>query len=196
MKSIDILILDDSWVIREGFYSLFSKQKFVHHVSGAASFDELENLMKQDNYQLVFINPNYLQTNLNRFLQLKTLHGHMKWIGILYAHFSSQLLSRLDGTFNIFDSQETLAGKIQKWLETENDENHYPGKDSLTDREADVLKLLAIGKANKEIAEILNISINTVITHRKNISQKTGIKSVSGLTIYAVVQNLVSIDNY
>lgn len=196
MKSIGILILDDSCVIREGLYSLFSKLKFVHRVSESASFEELESLMKQNNYQLVFINPNYLQANLNQFLQLKNLYGSMKWIGILYAPFSSQLLSRLDGTFNIFDSQETLAGKTHKWLETENDENHYPGKDSLTDRETDVLKLLAIGKANKEIAEILNISINTVITHRKNISQKTGIKSVSGLTIYAVVQNLVSIDNY
>ena len=64
----------------------------------------------------------------------------------------------------------------------------------LTDREIDVLKLLATGLANKEIADKLNISVNTVITHRKNISQKTGIKSVSGLTIYAVTQKLISID--
>ncbi len=49
--------------------------------------------------------------------------------------------------------------------------------------------------ANKLIADKLNISINTVITHRKNISQKTGIKSISGLTIYAVVKKLISIDS-
>ena len=76
------------------------------------------------------------------------------------------------------------------------DENTPQNRDTITERETDVLKLLAEGKSNKEIADKLNISINTVITHRKNISQKTGIKSVSGLTIYAVVQNLISLDDY
>jgi DNA-binding CsgD family transcriptional regulator len=66
----------------------------------------------------------------------------------------------------------------------------------LTDRETDVLKLLVEGNANKEIADKLNISTHTVISHRKNISQKTGIKSVSGLTIYAVVKNIINIDSY
>ena len=48
----------------------------------------------------------------------------------------------------------------------------------------------------EKIADKLNISTNTVITHRKNISQKTGIKSVSGLTIFAVVQQIVSMDDF
>jgi len=62
------------------------------------------------------------------------------------------------------------------------------------EREIDVLKLVATGLANKEIADKLNISIHTVITHRKNISQKIGIKSVSGLTIYAVVKKFISLE--
>ena len=115
---------------------------------------------------------------------------------MLYAHFSPNLLTKLDGTIDIFDSQQVLAGKLMKWVETGSDENSLQNKDTLTDRETNVLKLLAEGKSNKEIADNLNISINTVITHRKNISQKTGIKSVSGLTIYAVVQNLISLDNF
>jgi len=68
-------------------------------------------------------------------------------------------------------------------------------QDVLSEREIDILKLLTTGLANKEIADKLNISINTVMTHRKNISQKTGIKSVSGLTIYAVVKKLISLEN-
>jgi DNA-binding NarL/FixJ family response regulator len=68
-------------------------------------------------------------------------------------------------------------------------------EDVLSDREIDILKLLTTGLSNKEIADKLNISVNTVITHRKNISQKTGIKSVSGLTIYAVVKKLISLEN-
>ena len=67
-------------------------------------------------------------------------------------------------------------------------------QDILSGRKKDVLQLLATGLSNKEIADKLNISIHTVISHRKNITQKTGIKTVSGLTIYAVTQNLISID--
>ncbi len=55
-----------------------------------------------------------------------------------------------------------------------------------------MLKLLAAGMATKEIAEELHISTNTVISHRKNLSVKTGIRSVSGLTIYAVVKKYIT----
>ena len=44
---------------------------------------------------------------------------------------------------------------------------------------------------NKDISDLLNISVHTVITHRKNIVKKTGIKSVAGLTVYALINNLV-----
>ena len=63
----------------------------------------------------------------------------------------------------------------------------------LSDREKDVLVELAKGLSNKEVADVLNISTNTVITHRKNISRKLNIHSAAGLTIYAIVNNLVDI---
>lgn len=65
----------------------------------------------------------------------------------------------------------------------------------LTDREKDVLGCVAMGKTNKEIADELNISIHTAITHRKNITAKLGIKSISGLTVYAIFNGLISIDD-
>ena len=64
----------------------------------------------------------------------------------------------------------------------------------LTDREIEVLSLVAQGKINKEIAEKLFIGTTTVITHRKNIQEKLGIKSVSSLTIYAVMHGYVDIN--
>lgn len=63
---------------------------------------------------------------------------------------------------------------------------------ALTSREIDVLKLVAKGHINKEIADALSISLHTVISHRKNISAKTGIKTIAGLTMYAVLNGLVS----
>ena len=67
--------------------------------------------------------------------------------------------------------------------------------DTLSDREKDVLICVVEGMINKEIAEHLFISINTVITHRRNIAKKLQIHSVAGLTIYAIVNKLVDISN-
>lgn len=61
----------------------------------------------------------------------------------------------------------------------------------LTQREREVLKLVGTGFSNKEIADALFISTHTVISHRKNITEKLGIKSISGLTIYAVLNKII-----
>ena len=65
----------------------------------------------------------------------------------------------------------------------------------LTDREIEVMALIVQGYINKEIADKLNISLTTVITHRKNIMDKLGMKSVSALTIYAVMHGYVDINS-
>ena len=73
--------------------------------------------------------------------------------------------------------------------------NSRPSKKKLlTKRETQILKLIVDGNLNKQIAEKLNISLNTVLTHRKNILSKTGIKTVSGLTLYCISNGLLSPD--
>ena len=64
----------------------------------------------------------------------------------------------------------------------------------LSDREIEVMALIVQGYINKEIADKLNIGLATVITHRKNIMDKLGMKSVSALTIYAVMHGYVDIN--
>ena len=64
----------------------------------------------------------------------------------------------------------------------------------LSDREIEVMSLIVQGYINKEIADKLNIGLSTVITHRKNIMEKLGMKSVSALTIYAVMHGYVDIN--
>lgn len=71
---------------------------------------------------------------------------------------------------------------------------NLPAGHDLTAREIEVLVLVVKGLINKEIADRLNISLTTVISHRKNITEKLGIKSVSGLTIYAVMRGYVEAD--
>ena len=104
---------------------------------------------------------------------------------------------------NIYQAEEQLVKDILK-LHQHAHHDGYPVKDmpptppttghELSAREIEVLVLITKGLINKEIADKLNIGLTTVITHRKNITEKLGIKSVSGLTIYAVMNGYVQAD--
>lgn len=87
-------------------------------------------------------------------------------------------------------SEENLKEHIKNWLdELSSDKKH--NKDRLTQRELDVLRLLVLGYSSKEVAEYLHISDHTAVSHRKNITRKTGIKSLSGLAVYTIINNLI-----
>ena len=86
----------------------------------------------------------------------------------------------------------TLELDMEKHIAIENCILRQEGED-LSDREKEILVSVAKGLINKEIADKYNISIHTVISHRKNITRKTGIKTVAGLTVYALLNNLIEI---
>lgn len=71
------------------------------------------------------------------------------------------------------------------------EESSEPVRGSLSQREIDVLRLVALGYINKEIADELSISLNTVLSHRKNITAKLGIRSASGFSFYALMNGLI-----
>ncbi len=81
------------------------------------------------------------------------------------------------------------------FIEEESVETNQPSTDELSQREKEIIIQVARGRSNKEIAEELFISVNTVMTHRRNISRKLQIHSPAGLTIYAIVNGLVSLDD-
>ena len=86
--------------------------------------------------------------------------------------------------------QNDVSAKISSMI------SQAPQSDEqLSDREKDVIVALVQGMTNKEIADHLFISINTVITHRRNIARKLQIHSPAGLTIYAIVNNLIDISS-
>lgn len=87
---------------------------------------------------------------------------------------------------------ERLNNAISAFTKT--DDAH--SAETISEREKDVIIAVVQGMSNKEIAEHLFISVNTVITHRKNIARKLQIHSPAGLTIYAIVNGLVNIDSF
>lgn len=82
--------------------------------------------------------------------------------------------------------------QLQDTISSEHDHQKEESDHQLTNRETEILRLIVKGYLNKEIADELNISHNTVLTHRKNIITKTGIKTVSGLTFYCIRKGLIS----
>ena len=111
-------------------------------------------------------------------------------------------LPQLSGvpTLNIYQDEKALVKSILRMHERGHHHNRHPQaealeKHDLSVREIEVLKLITKGFINKEIADKLNISLTTVISHRKNITEKLGIKSVPGLTIYAVMNGYVEADS-
>lgn len=94
----------------------------------------------------------------------------------IYTHWEySKFLRRLEETLS--ENRSSLGSVDEKVLSM---------------REIDVLKEVAKGMTNREIADHLHISMNTVMTHRKNITTKLNIKTVSGLTFYALINGLIT----
>jgi DNA-binding CsgD family transcriptional regulator len=93
-------------------------------------------------------------------------------------------------TIDMTASESTIIDTIGEILH-HHEEIAEPVRGSLSQREIDVLRLVALGYINKEIADELSISLNTVLSHRKNITAKLGIRSASGFSFYAIMNGLI-----
>ncbi|MCK9302931.1 MAG: helix-turn-helix transcriptional regulator, partial [Bacteroidales bacterium] len=124
--------------------------------------------------------------------KIKNQYPDILWIGIIYSFFDNSILKLFDDTFSIIDDISIIIRKINSLCNNNFTNSNESGQ--LSERETDVLHFIAKGFSNKETADKLNISIHTVNTHRKNIMEKTGIRSLAGLTIYAVSKGIISID--
>jgi len=97
-------------------------------------------------------------------------------------------------SIHLGEEKEQLMGKIQGLLDESDLKNEESRAMDLSPRETTILRLVSLGLTNRQIADQLFLSAHTVMTHRKNISSKLGIKSVSGLTVYAIVNNIITIE--
>ena len=99
-------------------------------------------------------------------------------------------LKQYDGVVDLYDDPVTVVRKLRDSLSSREEAPDSEEYD-LSVREREILVCVAKGMLNKEIADFYNISIHTVITHRKNITRKKGIKTVAGLTFYSLLNNLI-----
>ncbi len=115
----------------------------------------------------------------------------MKIIALMSIYYENPLLKQYDGVIEINDNLQRIKSTLQHVMHTVRNQTDEADSPMLSEREKEVLVCLSKGLKNNDIAEALNISVHTVITHRKNIIRKTGIKSVAALTVYAILNNLI-----
>lgn len=126
------------------------------------------------------VNANYFSTQKNKTIIITSSHSDLQ--------SEPLLISRKMNESDLIEALEDVFANSSQNTEATSQQN------KLSAREIEVLKLVVRGHINKEIADKLNISINTVLTHRKNITSKLGIKSVSGLSIYAMMNGIIDSD--
>ena len=116
---------------------------------------------------------------------------NLRLVGLVTAYIESQHQRQFAGIIELNDDFQRIKSTLNQVSNSLQTDNEDPDTAPLSDREKDVLICLSKGLKNNEIADKLNISVHTVITHRKNIVRKTGIKSVAALTVYAILNNLI-----
>ena len=115
-------------------------------------------------------------------------------IALITNAMDASLISAYDGAIYLTDKSDEIEQKLAATMRADPSDPRGDGEE-LSAREKEILVCVAKGMLNKEIADHFNISIYTVITHRKNITRKTGIKTVAGLTVYALLNNLIDMNS-
>ena len=179
-----LLIVEPSEVIVEGLRGVLENQIRFKVLEPESNVDRLQERLLAARPDILLINP----TMVDDAAKLREICP-MAVVALVYQYVERDVLRQYDAVVDIRDSRpliiETLTQASPGDIET--GMSNY----ELTKRETAVLVQLAQGKTNQEIADVLNVSVHTVISHRKNITHKTGIKSVAGLTVYAMLNNLI-----
>lgn len=187
-----IVIAEPSTMLRIGLERLLEElpdAEVVFSTDNLSSLYARINALRPD---ILIINPllfDYAKRATLRaeFDQLPNL----RVVGLVTAYLESQHQRQFAGVIELNDDIQRIKStlnQVARSLQSDDDESDTA---PLSDREKDVLVCLSKGLKNNEIADQLNISVHTVITHRKNIVRKTGIKSVAALTVYAILNNLI-----
>ena len=189
-----IAIIDPNTLAVLGLKQLLQNVLPIMTVDTFGSFAELE-ASHPDSYFHYFAAMNIVLENKAFFIERKR-----KTIVLTLSLDSASTLSDFHSLCINVPEQELVRSLLALQQSAHGHGKNMPpmpevlNRKILSDREIEVMSLIVQGYINKEIAEKLNIGLATVITHRKNIMDKLGMKSVSALTIYAVMHGYVDIN--
>lgn len=216
MKTIRILLADDHTVVRDGLRALLERESDMTVVAEAADGRESVRLAETEAPDVVVMDlamPNMngmeatrriVAANSRVKVVILSMHQDESYVlGSLKAGAKGYLLKDsmrsevLEAIRAVFQGRSFLTRKVARILQEDyisrlRQRGLEDSYELLSDREREVLQMVAEGRSNKEVANLLNISLTTVETHRAHILQKLDIHSIPELILYAVRKGIIS----
>ena len=193
MDAIHIIVADMSQLVRLGLVSLLHQTRYRITIREIATPEKLGQAIPKDQAKLLIISRSFLNSCTS--LLTNSIKSRFRADSRRLILDTDQSLHPEIDFMEIIDRTENekiMLRKLERRLYAFSENGtENPPPDDISDRERDVLRLVAQGFTNKEIADRLFISSHTVITHRKNITAKLGIKTIAGLTMYALINRLI-----
>lgn len=193
MANISFIICDQSFLVRKGLAAVISKIPSTRIIHSIDSEDEAIKILENTDTDFIIINPDIFQ-----YSKMEDVLKHVcktRIIALSSKPPQGSTNTPFAETIYYNDTQSNILKKINHLISKKQATQKKKKKqEEISSREASIVKYIALGYTNKEIADTLFISTHTVVTHRKNITRKLGIKTVPGLTIYAIIHNIIHID--
>lgn len=188
-----VLIIEPSELLQAGLRSALDFSRKFEIVGCYNDMQRIEEHMATSRADLVIVNPNVIE--FHRRATLRAIFSeNVVVVAVAFGFMDGAITEQFDAVIDIFEPVCKIECKLLDAIakrEIVLDEAVVSDQNDLSDREKEILVDMLKGFTNKEIASKNSISVHTVISHRKNITRKTGIKSLSGLTVYALLNNLI-----
>lgn len=191
MHHSTIVLHIPSPVISAGIEALINKNNKLSVNIISAGENDITDLVCRKRPSLLIADPICLGNT--EITTLRSQCPAMKICALYSAPLPHSVSHKYDDTLSIYDNSETLYQIIARATSRDSEDDNDDRKE-LSPREKEVVVGIVKGLSNKEIANSMYVSVNTVMTHRRNIASKLKIHSPAGLTIYAIVSKLVSLD--
>lgn len=190
MSHNNIGILCDSDIVRLGIVAILHSIKEFSPIVTELTYDRIEDYILMRKPSVIIIQCETVSIReLNHIVSLSQ-ESPTRLIGINMAPVNPDKAHIFSSLISVNDSIESVREKITKATASK----PATTSSALTSREKEIIIGIVKGLSNKEIASAINVSVNTVMTHRRNIAAKLQIHSAAGLTIYALASKLVSLD--
>lgn len=187
-RMLTFTVAEPSEILREGMVSVLRKINADFRVFQVGDMGQLEHHLSMERPDVLIVNPGFW----NGENPARGENRDMLCVALVTDLRDEQKLQGFDASVSLYDDFEQLREKLGK-LEPSRQEASESGK-ALSQREIEIVSYVVKGYTNKQIADRLCLSQHTVITHRRNIANKLQIHSSAGLTIYAIVNKLVTLE--